>query len=200
MRPSLASVGQAASPARAPKARSIPVVITAAGVAIAAVVQNRRRGCHRDRARQGHWNCNEMHDALGDGQWERPKLRLPLEQTVPEHSVMNDCEIDHEPPDIGTRQAYHASCQKSRLRDAGAGFLLWQFCLTDAWWKLHRRNDAIEMFNDFPQYGNLHGLLAADVHLKRSEVCENFHQTCPMAGLMPTAMRSRSWEDRNWLD
>jgi two-component sensor histidine kinase len=41
--------------------------------------------------------------ALGDGQWEIPRLRLLLEQIVPEHGVMQDYEVEHEFPDIGKR-------------------------------------------------------------------------------------------------
>jgi two-component sensor histidine kinase len=41
--------------------------------------------------------------ALGDGQWDIPKLRLLLEKIVPEHGVMEDYEVEHEFPDIGRR-------------------------------------------------------------------------------------------------
>src|ERR1700674_5168580 len=41
--------------------------------------------------------------ALGDGQWDIPGLRLLLEKIVPEHSVMDDYEVEHQFPDIGRR-------------------------------------------------------------------------------------------------
>jgi two-component sensor histidine kinase len=41
--------------------------------------------------------------ALGDGQWDIPKLRLLLEKIVPEHGVMEDYEVEHEFPGIGNR-------------------------------------------------------------------------------------------------
>ena len=41
--------------------------------------------------------------ALGDGQWDIPKLRLLLEKIIPEHGAMEDYEVEHEFPDIGPR-------------------------------------------------------------------------------------------------
>src|SRR5580700_11653761 len=41
--------------------------------------------------------------ALGDGQWDIPKLRLLLEKIVPEQGVMEDYEVEHTFPDIGKR-------------------------------------------------------------------------------------------------
>ena len=40
---------------------------------------------------------------LGDGQWDIPALRTLLEKILPEHSVMNDYEVEHEFPKIGRR-------------------------------------------------------------------------------------------------
>jgi GH15 family glucan-1,4-alpha-glucosidase len=80
-----------------------------------------------------------------------------------------------------------------------SAFLICRFWLIDAWWKLGRREHAVEMFNDALQHRNRYGLLAEDVHLKTGEACGNFPQTYSMAGLILTAMRlSRSWEDRYW--
>jgi two-component sensor histidine kinase len=45
----------------------------------------------------------EMLYALGDGQWNIPKLRLLLERIVPEHGVMEDYEVEHNFPGIGQR-------------------------------------------------------------------------------------------------
>ena len=41
--------------------------------------------------------------ALGDCQWDIPKLRLLLEKIIPEHGVMDDYEVEHEFPNLGTR-------------------------------------------------------------------------------------------------
>ena len=43
---------------------------------------------------------------LGDGQWDIPKLRVLLEQIIPEHGVMEGYEVDHEFPDVGHRTMY----------------------------------------------------------------------------------------------
>ena len=39
---------------------------------------------------------------LGDGQWDIPKLRVLLEQIIPEHGVMDGYEVEHEFPDRWT--------------------------------------------------------------------------------------------------
>jgi Histidine kinase/PAS fold len=44
--------------------------------------------------------------ALGDGQWDIPKLRLLLEKIIPEHGVMEGYEVEHEFPDLGHRTMY----------------------------------------------------------------------------------------------
>jgi GH15 family glucan-1,4-alpha-glucosidase len=82
-----------------------------------------------------------------------------------------------------------------------SAFLICRFWLIDVWWKLDRREEAIDMFNDALRYRNRYGLLAEDVHLQTGQMCGNFPQTYSMAGLILTAMRlSRSWEDRYWHD
>src|SRR5271154_7144997 len=40
---------------------------------------------------------------LGDGQWDILRLRLLLENIVPEHGVMDDYEVQHHFPAIGRR-------------------------------------------------------------------------------------------------
>ena len=40
---------------------------------------------------------------LGDGQWDIPKLRLLLEKIIPDHGVMEDYEVEHAFPHLGTR-------------------------------------------------------------------------------------------------
>src|ERR1700733_7066986 len=41
--------------------------------------------------------------ALGDGQWDIPKLRVLLDKIIPEHGVMEDYEVEHEFPGLGSR-------------------------------------------------------------------------------------------------
>jgi two-component sensor histidine kinase len=41
--------------------------------------------------------------ALGDGQWDIPKLRVLLEKIIPERGVMEGYEVEHEFPDLGLR-------------------------------------------------------------------------------------------------
>jgi two-component sensor histidine kinase len=41
--------------------------------------------------------------ALGDGQWDIPKLRMLLDKIIPEHGVMEDYEVEHEFPNLGHR-------------------------------------------------------------------------------------------------
>jgi GH15 family glucan-1,4-alpha-glucosidase len=73
-----------------------------------------------------------------------------------------------------------------------SAFLVCRFWLIDAWWKLGRREKAIDMFTDALRYRNRYGLLAEDLHLRTNQLCGN---------LILTAMRlSRSWEDRYWHD
>ncbi|HEY6831861.1 MAG TPA: histidine kinase dimerization/phosphoacceptor domain -containing protein [Pseudolabrys sp.] len=40
---------------------------------------------------------------LGGGQWDIPALRVLLEKILPEHSVMENYEVEHDFPDIGQR-------------------------------------------------------------------------------------------------
>jgi two-component sensor histidine kinase len=41
--------------------------------------------------------------ALGDGQWDIPKLRVLLEKIIPEQGQINDHEVEHEFPGLGQR-------------------------------------------------------------------------------------------------
>jgi chemotaxis protein methyltransferase CheR len=40
---------------------------------------------------------------LGDGEWNTPKLRTLLGRILPERGAMEDCEVEHDFPDIGRR-------------------------------------------------------------------------------------------------
>src|ERR1700722_3354880 len=56
---------------------------------------------------------------LGDGQWNIPKLRVLLENVLPEHGVMDAYEVEHEFPDVGHR----TMCLNARqvFYEGGAG-------------------------------------------------------------------------------
>jgi two-component sensor histidine kinase len=57
--------------------------------------------------------------ALGDGQWDIPKLRVLLEKIIPERGVMEGYEVEHEFPDLGER----TMCLNARqvFYEGGAG-------------------------------------------------------------------------------
>jgi chemotaxis protein methyltransferase CheR len=57
--------------------------------------------------------------ALGDGQWDIPKLRVLLEKIIPEQGVMEGYEVEHEFPGLGSR----AMCLNARqvFYEGGAG-------------------------------------------------------------------------------
>jgi two-component sensor histidine kinase len=48
--------------------------------------------------------------ALGDGQWDIPKLRVLLEKIIHEHGELKEYEVEHEFPDLGQR----TMCLKAR--------------------------------------------------------------------------------------
>src|SRR6478736_8825265 len=62
--------------------------------------------------------------ALGDGQWDIPKLRLLLEKIIPEHGVMEDYEVEHEFPDLGHRTMYLNARQVTYKEGAETTILL----------------------------------------------------------------------------
>jgi two-component sensor histidine kinase len=57
--------------------------------------------------------------ALGDGQWDIPKLRVLLEKIIPEQGVMDGYEVEHEFPGLGLR----TMCLNARqvFYEGGAG-------------------------------------------------------------------------------
>jgi two-component sensor histidine kinase len=57
--------------------------------------------------------------ALGDGQWDIPKLRVLLEKIIPEQGVMEGYEVEHEFPGLGSRTV----CLNARqvFYEGGAG-------------------------------------------------------------------------------
>jgi two-component sensor histidine kinase len=62
--------------------------------------------------------------ALGDGQWDIPKLRLLLEKIVPEHGVMENYEVEHEFPGIGRRTMLLNARQVFYKQGSGTTILL----------------------------------------------------------------------------
>jgi chemotaxis protein methyltransferase CheR len=61
---------------------------------------------------------------LGDGQWDIPKLRILLEQIIPEHGVMEGYEVEHEFPKIGHRTMYLNARQVTYKAGAESTILL----------------------------------------------------------------------------
>ena len=102
--------------------------------------------------------------------------------------------VEHE-PSRGKHVMRYASEDDFGLPESA--FLICRFWLIDAWWKLDRRYEAIDMFNDALQYRKRCGLLAEDVHLQTGQLDGGLRRACSVAGLISTAMRlSRSWEGR----
>ncbi len=62
--------------------------------------------------------------ALGDGQWDIPKLRVLLEKIIPEHGVMEDYEVEHEFPGLGNRTMWLNARQVFYAGGADATILL----------------------------------------------------------------------------
>ena len=60
--------------------------------------------------------------ALGDGQWDIPKLRVLLEKIIPEQGVMEGYEVEHEFPGLGSR----TMCLNARqvFYEGGAGMTI----------------------------------------------------------------------------
>jgi two-component sensor histidine kinase len=62
--------------------------------------------------------------ALGDGQWDIPKLRVFLEKIIPEHGTMEDYEVEHEFPALGNRTMCLSARQVFYEGGAGTTILL----------------------------------------------------------------------------
>lgn len=62
--------------------------------------------------------------ALGDGQWDIPKLRELLEGIIPRHGVMEGYEVEHDFPDLGHRRICLNARQMFYEHGAGASVLL----------------------------------------------------------------------------
>jgi chemotaxis protein methyltransferase CheR len=76
---------------------------------------------------------------LGDGQWDIPKLRVLLEQIIPEHGVMEDYEVEHEFPGVGHRTMYLNARQVSTKQVPKApSCLAWRMLLSGGSWSAKR--------------------------------------------------------------
>jgi two-component sensor histidine kinase len=62
--------------------------------------------------------------ALGDGQWDIPKLRVLLEKIIPEQGVMEGYEVEHEFPGLGSRTMHLNARRVFYEGGAGATILL----------------------------------------------------------------------------
>jgi chemotaxis protein methyltransferase CheR len=62
--------------------------------------------------------------ALGDGQWDIPKLRVLLEKIIPERGVMEDYEVEHAFPNLGRRTMHLNARQVFYEGGAGTTILL----------------------------------------------------------------------------
>lgn len=69
--------------------------------------------------------------ALGDGQWDIPKLRELLETIIPEHCVMQGYEVEHVFPDLGKRTICLNARQVFYEGGAGTTILLGMEDVTD---------------------------------------------------------------------
>ena len=69
--------------------------------------------------------------ALGDGQWDIPKLRVLLEKIIPEHGVMEGYEVEHEFPNLGQRTICLNARQVFYEGGAGTTILLGMEDITD---------------------------------------------------------------------
>lgn len=61
---------------------------------------------------------------LGDGQWDIPRLRMLLENIVPEHGTMENYEVEHRFPEVGDRTMRLNARQVFYEGGAGATILL----------------------------------------------------------------------------
>src|SRR5580693_5065105 len=62
--------------------------------------------------------------ALGDGQWDIPKLRVLLDKIIPERGVMKGYEVEHEFPSLGNRIMRLNARQVVYEKGAGTTILL----------------------------------------------------------------------------
>src|SRR6478672_880889 len=62
--------------------------------------------------------------ALGDGQWDIPKLRVLLEKIIPEKGVMEGYEVEHEFPGLGLRTMWLNARQVTYKEGAETTILL----------------------------------------------------------------------------
>ena len=81
--------------------------------------------------------------ALGDGQWDIPKLRVLLDKIIPEHSLMEDYEVEHEFPNLGHRTMRLSARQAFYEGGAGATILLGIEDVTEQRKLEHQKDDLL---------------------------------------------------------
>jgi chemotaxis protein methyltransferase CheR len=82
--------------------------------------------------------------ALGDGQWDIPKLRVLLDKIIPEHGVMEDYEVEHEFPNLGLRTMRLNARQAFYEGGAGTTILLGIEDITERHMLEHQNSDLLK--------------------------------------------------------
>ena len=81
---------------------------------------------------------------LGDGQWDIPKLRVLLEQIIPEHGVMEGYEVEHDFPHFGHRTMYLNARQVFYKEGAETTILLGIEDVTERRILEHEKDDLLQ--------------------------------------------------------
>lgn len=86
--------------------------------------------------------------ALGDGQWDIPKLRVLLEKIIPEQGTMEDYEVEHDFPELGNRTMRLNARQVFYEGGAGTTILLGMEDITERR-VMEREKDELLVQKDF---------------------------------------------------
>ena len=81
---------------------------------------------------------------LGDGQWDIPKLRVLLEQIIPEHGVMEGYEVEHDFPHLGHRTMFLNARQVFYKEGAETNILLGIEDVTEQRIVEHEKNSLLQ--------------------------------------------------------
>jgi len=105
----------------------------------------RIRSANRSFYQTFHVSPEETEDRLiyelGDGQWDIPELRQLLEEILPQNSQVQDFEVDHDFPAVGSKTML---LNARRLRQEGAGAELLLLAIED----ISERRRAEEALNE----------------------------------------------------
>jgi two-component sensor histidine kinase len=82
--------------------------------------------------------------ALGDGQWDIPKLRVLLEKIIPERGVMEGYEVEHEFPGLGSRTICLNARQVFYEGGAGTTILLGMEDVTERRILEHEKDELLQ--------------------------------------------------------